>query len=517
MKRYPISISSFKEIIEGNYIYVDKTALVYDLTLEYKYVFLNRPRRFGKTLLTSTLESYFLGEKSLFEGLNIDYQEKAWNKYPVLHFDFSSATYEDGQQLQRELNLKLLQYEEIYGKGEGEIDANQRLMGIIKRARQKANAPVVVLIDEYDKPLLDVMADNEKLKAIRLVMRNFYSPLKSCNDDLRFIFITGITKFSQLSIFSELNNLQNISMTPKFATICGITKEEMLAELKDGIKEMAKEEHISEEECMENLRNNYDGYHFSKNSPDIFNPFSLLQALQNQNTDPYWFTSATPTFLIQQMKKFGVSPLSLGRQRAWASSFDAPTEDMNSITPLLYQSGYLTIKDFDRTTQVYTLDIPNKEVREGLMNSLLPYVVGDDLQIPAQLLVSDMYTAFLKDDFDKVMQLLKSYLSTVPQTDNICKDYEGHYQSLLFVIFSLLCRYVQIEVRTPRGRADVVLESPKYIYIIELKLDRSSESALDQITLKDYSARFALSGKPTIKVGVNFSTETRNITDWIIE
>src|SRR5574344_273581 len=517
MKNYPISIPSFKRIIHGDFIYIDKTDYVYDLVQNYQYVFLSRPRRFGKTLLTSTLESYFLGEKELFKGLQIEKSEKEWNQYPVLHFDMSTATYMDAHQLQRELNVKLLQYEEIYGKGEGEVDLNQRLSGIISRARKLADAPVVVLIDEYDKPLLDVMSDEDKLESVRLVMRNFYSPLKSCSVDLRFVFITGITKFSQLSIFSELNNLENISMNPKYAAICGITKDEMLSVLDDGIKQMTEEENISHEDCVNQLKENYDGYHFARKSPDIFNPFSLFQALKNAHIDSYWFATGTPTFLIQQMRNFGVKPQDIGTLKVWSSSFDAPTEDMKSITPLLYQSGYITIKDYDKVTGEYTLDMPNKEVREGLMESLLPYVTGVADVIPAQQCVSEMYRAFLADDFNQVMEQLKVFLGTIPQTDYVSKDYEGHYQSLLYVLFCLLCRYVQVEVRTPRGRADVVIESPKYIYILDLKLNKSAEIAMNQINLKDYSQRFALSGKPTIKVGVNFSADTRNITDWIIE
>lgn len=514
MRRYPIGIQSFLNIITGDYLYVDKTDYVFDLAQNYKYVFLSRPRRFGKSLLTSTLEYYFLGRKDLFKGLKADELEKEWNQYPVLHFDLSGATVGGTEELKRYLSDQLNDNENKFGIVDDAEDMNLRLKRLIQKAKAKTGMPVVVLIDEYDKPLLDVLSDNTKLDDIRLVMRNFYSPLKACEGDLRFVFITGITKFSQLSIFSELNNLTHISMNPKYAAICGVTKEELLSVFNEGITKMAEENEMTKDECIDKLAIYYDGYHFSRKSPDIYNPFSLLQALKNMETGYYWFSSATPTFLINQMKRFGVKPQGLGKQRAWESSFDTPTENMKSITPLLYQSGYITIKGYDKTTGEYLLDIPNKEVRAGLMESLIPYVAGDEELIPAQQLISDMYRAFLKDDFDEVMELLKTFLGTIPQTDNVSKDYEGYYQSLLYVIFSLMCRYVQVEVRTPRGRADIVLESPRNIYLIEIKLNSSADKAMKQIELKDYPERFALCGKPVVKVGVNFSAEMRNIADW---
>jgi len=460
------------------------------------------------------LEYYFAGRKDLFKGLQADKLEKEWNQYPVLHFDMSGATVSETAKLERYLGDQLHDYESKYDITDISVDLNIRLKRLIQNAKAKTGMPVVVLIDEYDKPLLDVLSDNTKLDEVRLVMRNFYSPLKTCEEDLRFVFITGITKFSQLSIFSELNTLENISMDSEYAAICGITEEEMFSVFDEGISDMAEENEMTKDECIHELAINYDGYHFSKKSPDIYNPFSLLQALKNKNIGYYWFSSATPTFLISQMKRFGVQPKNLGPQRAWESSFDAPTENMKSITPLLYQSGYITIKGYDRTTAEYTLDIPNREVRAGLMESLIPYVAGEEELIPAQQLISNMYRAFLNDDFDEVMELLKTFLGTIPQTDNVSKDYEGYYQSLLYVLFSLMCRYVQVEVRTPRGRADIVLESPHKVYVIEIKLNGSSAKAMEQINMKDYSERFVLCGKPIVNVGVNFSAETRNISDW---
>lgn len=514
MKRYPIGIQTFETIREGDYLYVDKTGYVYNLAHSFKFVFLSRPRRFGKSLLTTTFKSYFEGRKDLFEGLKAGELEKDWTKFPVLHFDMSTAKHVEEEQLKSELNFKLLQYEKIYGRDEGEVDLNQRLQGLIKRAVAQTGQKVAILIDEYDAPLLDVLTDDEKLAKLRQIMRNFYSPLKACDADLRFVFLTGITKFSQLSIFSELNNLENISMNPRFTALCGISENEMLTCLDEEIGEWAKAQEVSKEQAIGMLKANYDGYHFSKSVEDVYNPFSLLQALKNQDLGAYWFSSGTPTFLLEQMKRFGVKPEDVKRQDAWVSSFDAPTEGMTSITPLLYQSGYLTIKGYDRSVDSYVLDIPNREVRLGIMNSMLPYVMSNRDVIPAQNMVTDMYMALRKDDFATVMEKLKIFLGTIPYTDNT--NYEGHYQSMLFVIFSLMCKYVDVEVHTPQGRCDIVLESPNKLYIIELKLNGSVKAAEEQIDLKDYDERFALSEKPVVNVAVNFSAETRNVADWKI-
>ncbi len=514
MKRYPIGIQTFETIRERDYLYVDKTDYVYNLAHSFKFVFLSRPRRFGKSLLTTTFKSYFEGRKDLFEGLKAGELEIDWTKYPVLHFDMSTAKHVEEEQLKSELNFKLLQYEKIYGRDEGEVDLNQRLQGLIKRAVAQTGQKVAILIDEYDAPLLDVLTDDDRLAKLRQIMRNFYSPLKACDADLRFVFLTGITKFSQLSIFSELNNLENISMNPRFTALCGISENEMLTSLDEEIGEWAKVQEVSKEQAIAMLKANYDGYHFSKSMEDVYNPFSLLQALKNQDLGAYWFSSGTPTFLLEQMKRFGVKPEDVKRQEAWSSSFDAPTEGMTSILPLLYQSGYLTIKGYNRNIDRYVLDIPNGEVHLGIMNSMLPYVMSNRDVIPAQNMVTDMYVALCKDDFATVMEKLKTFLGTIPYTDNT--NYEGHYQSMLFVIFSLMCKYVDVEVHTPQGRCDIVLESPNKLYIIELKLNGSVKAAEEQINLKDYDERFALSEKPVVNVAVNFSAETRNIADWKI-
>ena len=512
-RRYPIGIQSFSEIITGNYVYVDKTRYVYDIANTYKYVFLSRPRRFGKSLLTTTLESYFLGRKELFKGLAIDSMETEWNTYPVLHFDMSSATYIDEQQLQRELNLKLLRYEEIYGKGEGEVDLNQRLSGIISRARKSTGFPVVVLIDEYDKPLLDVITDDDKLKAIRLVMRNFYSPLKSSGADLRFVFITGITKFSQVSIFSELNNLKNISMMQEYSAICGISQSEIENQLMNDVKALADEQNVSAEEALNMLKRQYDGYHFSSKSEDIYNPFSLINALSDLEVNNYWFSTGTPSFLVKLIKKFGIDIRMLDNAESASSEFDAPTEGMTSILPILYQSGYVTIKDYDRETDFYRLGIPNKEVAYGLMNSLVPYYVSPDTYTTSNTM-GNMYRDLLHNDMDGALNRLKVFMAGLPY--ELENKTEKHFQTIIFVIFKMMTKYVDVEISTATGRIDMVLKTNTHIYVMEFKLDKSAEEAIAQIDTKDYLISYQLDDRKKVKVGINFSSETRTLDNWII-
>ena len=345
---YPIGIQTFSKIREGNYLYIDKTAYVYRMTHSASsYMFLSRPRRFGKSLLTSTLHSYFSGRKDLFHGLAMEKLEKEWTEYPVLHFDMSTAKHADSEQLLQELNLKLYGYEQIYGRLDEEVNPNQRLMGLIKRAYEQTGKKVVVLIDEYDAPLLDVVHERENLDVLRNIMRNFYSPLKACDPYLRYVFLTGITKFSQLSIFSELNNIENISMDEPYAAICGISEDEIRSQMEEDVDRLAKNLEVTPEEALMKLKENYDGYHFTYPSPDIYNPISLLTAIEKGKIGSYWFGSGTPTYLIKMLDKFGVKPSEIGRKQLKSSAFDAPTETMTDAVPLLYQSGYITIKDYN--------------------------------------------------------------------------------------------------------------------------------------------------------------------------
>ena len=512
-RKYPVGIQVFSMIRNEHYLYVDKTEYVYRMThANSKYMFLSRPRRFGKSLLTDTLQCYFEGRKELFEGLAIEKLETEWTEYPVLHFDMSTAKNLNKEGLEGELNLKLKAYEKIYGHDEAETEVNQRLQGLIERAYRQTGKEVVVLIDEYDAPLLDVMHEDENLPKLRNVMRNFYSPLKACGKYLRYVFLTGITKFSQLSIFSELNNIENISMDTAYAVICGITEEEMRTQMDIDMELLADKLGTGKEEAMERLKENYDGYHFAWPSPDIYNPYSLLGALNKGKLESFWFGSGTPTYLIEMLNKYQVIPQAIGGRQCEASDFDAPTERMTDITPLLYQSGYLTIKDYSPFSELYLLDIPNKEVRIGLMKSLLANYV----KRPAELrtLVGQMAERIHFDDMDGALRLMQTVLSTVPYCENT--RYEGHYQQMLYLIFTLLGNFSDVEVRTPTGRVDVVMRTHSTLYIIELKLDKSAAEALRQIDLKQYPERFALCGLPVVKVGINFDTERHTLESWEI-
>ena len=517
LRLYPLGIQTFEEIINKNLIYIDKTEYIYQMAHSGgKHFFLGRPRRFGKSLLVSTIQSYFEGKKELFKGLAIEKLETEWTEYPVLHFDMSGGKHMEKEQLERYLSFILQDEEKRWGIENPQVDANNRLTELIDTAYQKTGKQVVVLIDEYDAPMLDVAHEDKQLDVLRNVMRNFYSPLKYSEAKLRFVFLTGITKFSQLSIFSELNNITNISMYNDYAGICGITKEELLTQMSEDIDELAKAQELTREETIAELKENYDGYHFSAKSPDVFNPFSLLNCFSTKEFGAYWFTSGTPTYLINMMRKFKVVPTNLGKMYAKSSAFDAPTEDMTAITPLLYQSGYLTIKEYDKFSKLYTLDLPNKEIKVGLFESLLPNYLEGMFAQNGDVAIAQMSVLIRQDDMDGALQLLQTFLGTVPYCN--VTNYEGHYQQMLFIIFSLLTGYVvDVEVHTSNGRVDVVMLTHTRLYIIELKLNKNAQTALRQINLKNYAQRFALCGKPITKVGINFDSSTGNIEDWEIE
>ena len=516
LKLYPIGIQTFEEIINRNLLYIDKTEYIYRMAHSGgKHFFLGRPRRFGKSLLVSTMQSYFEGKKELFEGLAIEKLEKEWTEYPVLHFDMSGGKHMEGNQLEEYLGYRLQDEERKWGITEPVRGANNRLIDLINTAYEKTGKQVVVLIDEYDAPMLDVAHEKEQLDVLRNIMRNFYSPLKYSEAKLRFVFLTGITKFSQVSIFSELNNIANISMRDDYAGICGITKEELLGSMSEDIDMLAKARGLSRENTIAKLKEHYDGYHFSGFSPDVFNPYSLLNCFTERNFGAYWFSSGTPTYLINMMRKHGTLPTDITRVEADESEFDAPTENMTTIMPLLYQSGYITIKDYNRDYNYYTLDVPNKEVKVGLTKALIPsYVTTDTLATTNT--ARRIAMALDKQDMDGALHLLQDFLGTVPYCN--VTNYEGHYQQMLFIIFSLLTAYlVDVEVHTPRGRVDIVLLTKTDLYIIELKLNKDAQTAMQQINLKNYAQRFALCGKPVTKVGVNFDSTKGNITDWVVE
>lgn len=480
------------------------------------YFFLSRPRRFGKSLLVSTFESYFSGKKELFEGLAIEKLEQEWMEYPVLHFDMSGGKHMEKEQLEDYLSNRLEAEERKWGITHTKRGANDRLTELITTAYEISGKQVVVLIDEYDAPMLDVAHDKETLDVLRNVMRNFFSPLKMCEPMLRFVFLTGITKFSQVSIFSELNNIKNVSLDDEYAGVCGITKEELLTQMSEDIDMLAEAQGMTREKTIAKLKENYDGYHFSPASPDVFNPYSLLNCFDDKNFGAYWFSSGTPTYLINMLRKFKVLPARIGRSLARSSAFDAPTENLKTITPLLYQSGYITIKGYDKMSQLFTLDLPNKEIKVGLFESLLPYYLEGMYAEEGDVAIAQMSVLIRQGDMDGALRLFQEFLGTVPYCNNT--NYEGHYQQVLFIIFTLLTHFVvDVEVHTPNGRVDVVMETEDTLYLIELKLNKSAQSAMQQINLKQYGQRFARCGKPIVKVGVNFDAKKGNIEDWIIE
>ena len=457
-KLYPIGIQTFERIRKEDKFYVDKTEYIYRMThTDGTYFFLSRPRRFGKSLLVSTFKSYFEGKKELFKGLAIEELEKEWNEYPVLHFSLAGGKHMEKEQLDQYLLYILKENEDRFGVDYNSPAPNVRLLNLIRTVTAKTGKQAVVLIDEYDAPLLDVAHEKEKLDVLRNTMRNFYSPLKDCEPLLRFVFLTGITKFSQLSIFSELNNIKNVSMDEPYAGICGITKEEMLTQMSDDIDALAKHLELSREETIQELKDHYDGYHFTWPSPDIFNPYSLLNCFAKQDLRAFWFESGTPVYLINMMRKFKVLPSMLGRMRAKASSFDAATEKMTSLLPLLYQSGYSTIKGYEKKTRVYTLDIPNREIFIGLYESLLPGYVQSESD-EGKVVIADISTYLEDKDMEGALQLLADFLTMVPYCANT--DYEGHYQQMFYIIFALLTDYnIIVEQHTAKGRIDITMET----------------------------------------------------------
>ncbi len=522
-RRFPIGIQTFSEIIRGGYVYVDKTDLVWRLQRAAKYIFLSRPRRFGKSLLSTTLESYFRGEKKLFEGLKIMELEQDWKEYPVIRLDMSMAKAQvSAEALQERLLLLMKSFQTVYGSDTDEVTPGGLLQGLIRRAYEQTGHQVVVIIDEYDAPLLDVLHNEAVLDGMRRVMQEFYLPLKASEAMVRFCFITGITKFSQLSIFSTINNLKNVSMLSQFSAICGITEEEVKTTFREDIERMSLAYECTPEEMFHKIKNRYDGYHFSDESDDIYNPYSLLNAFDDQKLSNYWFSTGTPAFLIRQMQYYKTDITSLEPMEVPASAFDQPTENMHDIVPLLYQSGYLTIKGYDRETEMYTLAIPNQEVRVGFSGGLLPVYVGLTEGAVQTGFALRFWRALKKDDVDLAMQELQAYLSGIPYVDGFKKkladaaSVEGFYEYTLYLIFSMLNVYVRTQVRCAQGRADIVIFMPDTIYVMELKVNDTAENALKQIVERGYDKPYLTDGRKIVKAGVHFDIQTRTVDNWVI-
>ena len=519
MVNYPIGIQTFEIIRSNDYLYIDKTKYIYEATHPGRYVFLSRPRRFGKSLLTSTLDAYFSGRKDLFKGLAIEKLEKEWKVYPVLHFSLASAKLGTVEDLHVQLRIQLERNEKRHGIHTDITNISERFQNLVTSLYEKTGTQVVVLIDEYDAPMLTVLHDSKRLEQMRTELQAFYSPLKDLDPYLRFVFITGITKFSQLSIFSQLNNLNNISMLPQYAAMCGITIKELEDNFQEGIGLLAEKYHYSHQQIIDKLLYHYDGYHFSEDSEGVLNPFSLLSAMNNRKFNNYWFSTGTPTFLFNMMRKFHTDLTEIDGSTALQEDFDAPTENMHNVLPLFYQSGYLTIKGYNPRSGMYTLGYPNEEVKVGLMRILIPFFVQSD-PVPASNACWDISEALLDDDIDKALTAARSYFASIPYQENTLKDApttEGHFTAMLYVMFSFLNRYVFSQVRNAKGRLDILIKTDKTIYVMELKLDGDLDKALRQIDEKDYTIPYQSDGRKVVKVAINFSTEERTIKEWKIE
>ena len=524
MRKYPVGIQTFSEIIRGGYVYVDKTDLVWQMAHDAKFIFLSRPRRFGKSLLTSTLDSYFKGDRELFKELKIMELEKEWTQYPVLHLDLSVAKGQDSAEELRETLMWMMKpLTKVYGQENDETTPGKLLTGFIHRAQEKTGKQVAVIIDEYDAPLLDVLHDQSTLDAMRKVMQEFYVPLKANEAYIKFCFITGITKFSQLSIFSTINNLKNISLLPKFATICGFTEHEVQTVFKEDIREMGEDFKLTLEEMYSKIKFKYDGYHFAGGAEAVFNPFSLLNALDDKMLSNYWFASGTPTFLIKQMRHFHTDITSLDSLEVPASAFDQPTENMHDALPLLYQSGYLTIKGYDSDLQSYHLAIPNQEVRVGYINGLLPTYIGLNSADVQMGFAAKFWTALKKSDIDLAMQHMQSYLAGIPYVEGFkeklaeAKTKEGFYEYTFYLVFSMLNVYVRTQVKVAGGRVDMVIFMPDTIYVMELKVGDTARHALEQIDARGYAKPYLSDGRRVMKVGIRFDADKHTVDEWVVE
>ena len=512
-RRYPIGIQNFEDLRNNNCVYIDKTELIYKLTHSDKVYFLSRPRRFGKSLLVSTLEAYFQGKKHLFEGLAMEHLETEWTEYPVLHMDFSRRKYTDEDKLNELLNIQISHWEQLYGSDEKECSFSGRFEGVIRRAYEKTGKQVVVLVDEYDSPLLDTNSNPDLQKKLRNVVRDFFSPLKGAGQYLRFLLLTGISKFSQLSIFSELNNLQNISMRDEYSALCGITEKELLTELIPDIQRMAEANKETYEEACAHLKKQYDGYHFSENSEDIYNPFSLFNALNAKKYKNYWFSTGTPTFLIELLQNVQFDVRMMDGMTAMDDQFDAPTEVITDPIPVLYQSGYLTIKSFDPMFKIYTLAYPNSEVRYAFTEALLPRYVHRFPRENTFYIVSFLQD-LMKGDIESCLERTRSFFASIPH--DLENKTEKHYQTIFYLLFRLMGQYVDVEVKSAIGRADVVLKLSDAIYVFEFKFDGTPDEALAQIESKNYAIPYQADGRQIMKIGVNFDSATRTIGEWKI-
>lgn len=512
--KYPIGIQSFEKLRKEGYTYVDKTALVYKLVKEGNYYFLSRPRRFGKSLLISTLEAYFSGKKELFEGLAISELEKEWKSYPIFHLDLNAEKFDSTESLDNILDESLRRWEQVYGTEDFERTFSARFRGVIMRAYEKTGQQVVILVDEYDKPMLQAI-DNKSLQdEYRKTLKAFYGVLKSSDRYIHFAFLTGVTKFGKVSVFSDLNHLTDISMLPQFVDICGVSGHELHQCFDAGVEQLADANAMTKEECYEKMRLDFDGYHFYPDTMGIYNPFSLLNTLQYKVFKDYWFETGTPTFLVNQLQKTGY--------RLEFMTEEELTEDcLNSIDimdenplPLLYQSGYLTIKDYDKEFKTYRLQFPNREVREGFVKYLVPYYTPSHSD-KATFFVGNFVKDVRSGNAEGFLHRLEAFFANGDYA--LMGDKELYFHNALYVFFTLMGFYVDVERHTTEGRMDILMQTKDYVYVIELKVNQNADVALRQIEEKGYAKPFAADSRKLFKIGINFSLEKRCIDDWKIE
>ena len=514
-RKLPIGIQTFEKLREDGYLYVDKTAMIYRLVSSSVPYFLSRPRRFGKSLLLSTLESYFLGKKELFQGLAIEKLETEWKQYPVLHLDLNARRYVCGEDLVAMLNQHLEKWERKYGLAANNRSPEERFSAVIQQAYEQRGCQVVVLIDEYDKPLLQALLDEPLLEEYRRTLKAFYGVLKSADRYLRFVFLTGVTKFAQVSVFSDLNQLNDISLKPPYATVCGITQQELIDTFTPEIARLGEQNELSFDETVAKLTAMYDGYHFGINTPGMFNPFSLLNVFDGECFDNYWFQTGTPTYLADLLKQSNYDlRLLINGVEVDAASFSEYRVEARNPLPMIYQSGYLTIKDYDKEVELYTLGFPNNEVRYGFLKFLIPYYteVTDD---ETGFHIAKFMRELRAGDVDAFMERLKVFFAGIPYELN--DNTERHYQVIFHIVFTLMGQFIQSEVRSARGRADAVVQTKDAVYVFEFKLNGTAEAALKQIEEKGYLIPYRLDGRRLVKIGVDFDKETRNINQYIVD
>ena len=513
-KTYPIVIQNFESLRNDNYFYVDKTKLIYQLARSGRYYFLSRPRRFGKSLLISTLEAYFEGKKELFKGLAIENLEKDWIKYPILHLDLNIEKYNSPDSLDKILNDKLEYWESIYGTRPSETSFSLRFAGIVRRAYEQTGQRVAILVDEYDKPMLQSIGNEELQRSFRDTLKPFYGVLKSMDGCIKFALLTGVTKFGKISVFSDLNNLNDISMDERYIEICGITEKEIHENLEDELHELARRQKMTYDEVCKELKECYDGYHFVEDSIGLYNPFSLLNTFDKMKFGSYWFETGTPTYLVELLKQNHYSLQRIAHEETDADVLNSIDSASQNPVPVIYQSGYLTIKGYDRRFGMYRLGFPNREVEEGFIKFLLPYYANvDKIESPFQ--ISKFVHEVEQGDYDAFFRRLQSFFADTPY--ELVRDLELHYQNVLFIVFKLIGFYVKAEYHTSEGRIDLILQTDQFVYIMEFKLDGTAEEAIKQINDKHYAQAFNADKRKLYKIGINFSNKTRNIERWIVE